>query len=69
MAAFLATDGLRARAAPLHPGRASHRAGAFSGPRKTPRPGVTARRLVMFGGRLACRWQTDVAAPFHPPPG
>ncbi len=68
MAAFLATDGLRARAAPLHPGRAPHRAGMGARPRKALRPVLTTRWRVTFAGRLACRWQTDVAAPFGPPP-
>lgn len=68
MAAFLTTDGLRVRTARFRLGCAPHPAVALSGPHKAPRPVLTARWSVACDGRVACRWQTDVAAPFGPPP-
>jgi hypothetical protein len=34
----------------------------------SPRPVLTACWLAAPDGRLTCRWQTDVSAPFGPPP-
>lgn len=70
MAAFLTVDVLRAHAVPafryvpLVHGRASAR----PRPASQSRPVLVARWLVAADGRLICRWQTDVSAPFGPPP-
>jgi hypothetical protein len=70
MAAFLTVDVLRAHAAPVLPRvpfwRASEPARSRLASRA--RPVLTARWLVPPDGRLTCRWQTDVSAPFGPPP-
>jgi hypothetical protein len=70
MAAFLSVDVLRAYAAPVFPRVPFWHAHepAWSRPASGRRPVLTARWLVAPDGRLTCRWQTDVSAPFGPPP-
>jgi hypothetical protein len=70
MAAFLAVDVLRANAVPALPRVTSdHRhEPAWLRPAAEPRPVLTAHWLMAPDGRLTCRWQTDVSAPFGPPP-
>ena len=67
MATFLTVNLLRA-----HPARAvpHGRAGDRVWPRAAPRscPVLAARWLVGSHGRLTCRWQAEVSAPFGPPP-
>jgi hypothetical protein len=69
MAAFLTVDILRAHAASdcLHDALRLVRAPAWPR-REESRPVLTAKWVVAPGGRLACRWQTTVSAPFGPPP-
>lgn len=70
MAAFLAIDVLWAHAVPIFPCTAPDFGYEPSWPRSAaePRPVLTARWLMAPDGRLTCRWQTDVSAPFGPPP-
>jgi len=68
MAAFLTVDVLRAHAAPVFPRAPFWRASEPAWLRPAPRHGLTARWRVAPDGRLTCRWQTDVSAPFGPPP-
>jgi hypothetical protein len=73
MAAFLKVDVLRAHAVPVLPravlGHAPARPLPPTPPRPTPpRSVLTAHWLVAPDGRLTCRWQTAVSAPFGPPP-
>lgn len=68
MAAFLTVDVLRAHAAPGLPQAVIDRVPARPFPALPPRPVLTARWLVAPDGRLTCRWQTDVSAPFGPRP-
>jgi hypothetical protein len=70
MAAFLAVDVLRAYAVPVFPCVTSDHGheSAWPRPAAEPRPVLTAHWLMAPDGRLTCRWQTDVSAPFGPPP-
>ncbi len=69
MAAFLNVDVLRAHAASACLLDAFRRGREpFSPCREQPCPVLTAHWLVTPDGRLACRWQTSVSAPFGPPP-
>lgn len=70
MTAFLTAKVLRAHAAPdFPPARFGHaQEPARPLPARLPRRVLTARWLVAPDGRLTCRWQTDVSAPFEPPP-
>jgi hypothetical protein len=63
MVAFLTVDVPWAHAAPALPCTAYGAVGTA-----WPRPVLTARWLIAPDGRLTCRWQTDVSAPFGPPP-
>jgi hypothetical protein len=69
MAAFLTVDVLRAHAASacLLDALPWGREPAWPRPPQ-PRPMLSAQWLVAPDGRLACRWQTRVSAPFGPPP-
>lgn len=69
MAAFLKVDILRAHAASvcLHDALRLVREPGWPRPEQ-PRPSLTAKWVVAPDGRLACRWQTSVSAPFGPPP-
>jgi hypothetical protein len=70
MATFLTVDMLRPRLQRAVPhvtfGRGSDRVS----PRPVPRlrAVLTAHWLVGSHGRLTCRWQAEVSAPFGPPP-
>jgi hypothetical protein len=69
MAAFLKVDILRAHAASVCLPDAFGLTREPLWPRPEQRRAVlTAQWLVAPGGRLACRWQTSVSAPFGPPP-
>lgn len=70
MAAFLTVDNLRAPVWRAVQPIAHDRAGERARPRPVPRscPVLAARWLVAPGGRLICRWQTEIFAPFGPPP-
>jgi hypothetical protein len=70
MAAFLAVDVLRAQAVPVFPRVTpdhGHEA-PWLRPVAEPRTVLTAHWVMAPDGRLTCRWQTDVSAPFGPPP-
>ena len=69
MATFFAVDMLRAHEAravpPITLDQAVDR--AWPRPMPRPRPVLTACWRVAPSGRLTCRWQTKVSAPFSPP--
>jgi hypothetical protein len=70
MAAFLTVDVLRAHGAPVFPRVPFWHASepVRPSPAPWPRPMLTVRWLIAPDGRLTCRWQADVSAPFGPPP-
>jgi hypothetical protein len=70
MASFLQVEFLRAHAAPELPAAVFDQAGQAAA-RNVAAPArkvLTARWIIAPDGRLTCRWQADLSAPFRPPP-